>query len=333
MKDYGFKKDKDGYPLSSDCATKAPFEKYFTSPEVAQTWEDFYNNYNNGQDHLVAHWERVVTKFHNHPAVIGYDLLNEPWAANWLKDIRWLAPGKFEREKLQPIWQKVSAAIRKIDTEKIIFFEGTPMPGTYPFFGGIVNQIGFTETPSNSKYSDREILNDHHYCCLMSGSECDSGEPPLKDAPKCANLAGRKLVQWAKDAKRLNTGLFITEFGACSNSDNCGLEITGIADACDQTGTSWAYWQYKGFGDFTTTGDANEGLFLKSEDKKQEKKIKALVRTYAQKYQGKVIKSVFNGNNSHYLSFFDLDLSVKEFTRVYFNTDYFYKNNKDLKIS
>jgi hypothetical protein len=42
---------------------------------------------------------------------------------------------------------------------------------------------------------------------------------------------------------------------------NCFEEITNSCDSFDEILASWAYWQFKGFGDFTTTGNANEGLY------------------------------------------------------------------------
>ena len=44
----------------------------------------------------------------------------------------------------------------------------------------------------------------------------------------------------------------ISEFGACSGSEACYEEIRNVGDACDENVTSWAYWMFKGFGDFTT---------------------------------------------------------------------------------
>lgn len=52
-----------------------------------------------------------------------------------------------------------------------------------------------------------------------------------------------------------------TEFGACFDSLECFYEITNSADAFESALASWAYWQYKGFGDFTTTGGDLEGMY------------------------------------------------------------------------
>ena len=61
-----------------------------------------------------------------------------------------------------------------------------------------------------------------------------------------------------KDAQGLNgnklpgTGLIISEFGACPDSPYCYEELSAVTDVCDEHLLSWAYWMYKGFGDFTT---------------------------------------------------------------------------------
>lgn len=65
----------------------------------------------------------------------------------------------------------------------------------------------------------------------------------------------------AQDALKLGVPLIITEFGACSNSPECYQEISSATDQFDKYLTSWAYWQYKGFGDFTTTGSETEGMY------------------------------------------------------------------------
>jgi hypothetical protein len=41
----------------------------------------------------------------------------------------------------------------------------------------------------------------------------------------------------------------------------CFTEITNACDAFDEGLASWAHWQFKGYGDFTTTGNSNEGLY------------------------------------------------------------------------
>jgi hypothetical protein len=56
----------------------------------------------------------------------------------------------------------------------------------------------------------------------------------------------------------------ISEWGACSGSEACYLEMGNVADVMDEYTASWAYWQMKGFGDFTTTGKHVQGIYTEN---------------------------------------------------------------------
>jgi len=54
----------------------------------------------------------------------------------------------------------------------------------------------------------------------------------------------------------------ITEFGACTGSDNCVQEIQSVADTCDEYLVGWAYWEFKKYYDITTSaGSTSEGFY------------------------------------------------------------------------
>jgi hypothetical protein len=144
-----------------------------------------------------------------------------------------------------------------------MFFEAPQFPDFYGMYGGIIFNVGFTSLPGGADYASLQVLNDHTYCCEVSGDMCkDGGEPPIDQADTCRDFHMRRIATRKDDALRLNTSLIITEFGACTGSASCVMEITAVADACDDHLVSWAYWQFKDFGDFTTTiGKASEGLY------------------------------------------------------------------------
>lgn len=85
--------------------------------------------------------------------------------------------------------------------------------------------------------------------------------PPLERSADCRDFHLRKVTKRVEDANRLGTPLFFSEFGACGNDQECFNEITNSCDAFDETSTSWAYWQYKGFGDFTTISTEKQGMY------------------------------------------------------------------------
>lgn len=58
-------------------------DAYFTSPAVQAAFDHFWNNTNaidrvGLQDHYAAVWKNIARRYANHPAVIGYDIFNEP---------------------------------------------------------------------------------------------------------------------------------------------------------------------------------------------------------------------------------------------------------------
>ena len=53
----------------------------------------------------------------------------------------------------------------------------------------------------------------------------------------------------------------ITEFGSCLDTKDCATEIQQVADVSDNHLISWAYWQLKGFGDFTTVSTYVQGIY------------------------------------------------------------------------
>jgi len=66
------------------------------------------------QDRLVALWTEIARRFADEPAVLGYDLLNEP-----------IAP-EFDHfnDQLWPIYERVAAAIRTVDPNHVLIVEG-----------------------------------------------------------------------------------------------------------------------------------------------------------------------------------------------------------------
>ena len=76
--------------------------------------------------------------------------------------------------------------------------------------------------------------------------------------------------------------MIISEFGACLGGETCVAEIQSLTEVCDEHLASWAYWQFKKFGDLTTTAGIGSEGFYNSDGTLQHDKVKALTRTYPQ---------------------------------------------------
>ena len=79
------------------------------------------------QDLTVNIWRKIAARYRNEPAVIGYDLLNEPIAHYF--DFANLNP------KLEPLYRKIVAGIREVDRNHLIFLGGARWDTNFKVFG------------------------------------------------------------------------------------------------------------------------------------------------------------------------------------------------------
>ena len=77
--------DIEGLPLVSDCQ-KHSFMQMYTAPEIASAFDALYSNKGGLLDKMLAFWSVVAERFSTNENVIGYDILNEPWAANLYRE-------------------------------------------------------------------------------------------------------------------------------------------------------------------------------------------------------------------------------------------------------
>src|SRR5207248_5380390 len=72
-------------------------------------------------------WQKIAARYRHQPAVIGYDLLNEPIAHYF--DTASLNP------KLEPLYRKIVAGIRGVDRNHLIFLGGAQWDTNFKVFG------------------------------------------------------------------------------------------------------------------------------------------------------------------------------------------------------
>ena len=106
------------------------------------------------------------------------------------------------------------------------------LPSWFPIWkDGQVFDVGFETPPGGQIGSNKHVLNDHTYCYYS----------PF-DSTRCYEWHEKKLKKRDKDARRLGIQLFITEFGACVEENECQAEISAVTGISDAYLTSWAYW-------------------------------------------------------------------------------------------
>ena len=99
--------------------------------EACHVYQNFYDNKFEAVDKLAQVWKVIATEMKDFDNVIGYNILNEPWAGNVYKDGSLILPGEVGRKNLAPMYEKVNTAIREVDTETLLFWE----PPTWSHWG------------------------------------------------------------------------------------------------------------------------------------------------------------------------------------------------------
>jgi hypothetical protein len=79
------------------------------------------------QNQLIIIWKRIAEHYRNNPTVLGYDLLNEP--------IPHFPELKKYNAALEPLYKRVTTAIRQVDKNHVIILGGAQWDSNFDVFG------------------------------------------------------------------------------------------------------------------------------------------------------------------------------------------------------
>jgi aryl-phospho-beta-D-glucosidase BglC (GH1 family) len=79
------------------------------------------------QEQTVRIWQKIAARYKDEPAVVGYDLLNEP--------IPHFFDTAYFNPKLEPLYRKIVAGIREVDRNHIVFLGGAQWDTNFKVFG------------------------------------------------------------------------------------------------------------------------------------------------------------------------------------------------------
>lgn len=74
-------------------------------------------------------WRVLAERFGGHPAVLGYDLVNEPMGELREGEDLATAARRIERDQLTPMYNRLADAVRSVDDDSRLFVEPTPIVG------------------------------------------------------------------------------------------------------------------------------------------------------------------------------------------------------------
>jgi len=98
------------------------------------------------QEIFVSVWKKIAEKYKDEPLILGYDLLNEPIAPYFGKDMPLL------NSSLEPTYKKAISAIREVDNNHIVLLGGAQWDGNFKVF-------------TDSKFDRKMMYTCHRYWC------------------------------------------------------------------------------------------------------------------------------------------------------------------------
>ncbi len=191
---------------------------YVTNPAIQAAFQSFWDNQEGpGGVRLQAQYATMVTalarRFADEPAVLGYDLINEPWPGTTWRPCVLDAAGcpSLDRQQLDGFYRLADQAIRSGDRNHLVFGE----PFVLFNFGKSRTNIALPGGDSASG------LSFHVY--------------PLTPAAEPAVLANA--IAWSTQS---HGALLASEWGATTDP----AQITREADAFDSALIPWIFWAY-----------------------------------------------------------------------------------------
>ncbi|GAB2826764.1 hypothetical protein GCM10022221_26070 [Actinocorallia aurea] len=211
------------------CTPQDPWVLTYLQPAVVRAYDHLWNNRGTHPElarHYAAMWRHVAERFADDPAVLGYDLMNEPFGGT-------RHFGFFEGPVLTPFYQRIVEAIREVDPDGWIFVE----PESVNANQGAPSSLGAVTDPRPGP--PRIVLAPHFYPGGVDLGGSYEGAAKL--------LVRAQFALWKRNmpaaARRLNTPMWLGEVGGM------GPDAPGAADftrdwlaMADDLGIGWAYW-------------------------------------------------------------------------------------------
>ncbi len=266
-------------PYAAGPPPSLPFPTNYWTPEVSTVFDNFWANQDGVLDGWVRSWEIAARWWRRQPHLMGYDLINEPWAGReWPTCLDPTGCPAFYTDELQPALVKATRAIRRIDGDNLVWWEPQQFAGGRPI-----------DTYFTALRGERQLgFSWHNYCPEVF---LESQGLPGADVEKCLEYSRGRHEHALDQARRMNAAPLMSEWGATDNVRAVRLD----AQAADESLMGWTHWAYKRWNDPTTADDA-QGLFRDDADLTSVKraKVRVLVRTYAQATAGTPLRMRFS---------------------------------------
>ncbi|KAJ3073536.1 hypothetical protein HDU98_001276, partial [Podochytrium sp. JEL0797] len=191
------------------------WSNYYATYSASTAFQRLYDNYDGLTDALGKYFQLLAKTFKPFNNILGYELINEPWAGDIYAVPLRLVPGFADLFTLQPFYDRLASYIRNADANALIFFESVTWDQL---------TVGFTHTPGNNP--SKSVLSFHYY------------QPPdlFQFEP---TIASRYAAM-----RKLGCGGMLTEWQQWGTDAAAVEYMTGMSRSADALLLSYQGWQY-----------------------------------------------------------------------------------------
>lgn len=281
---------------------QSPWELNYRQPAVIASINNFWDTSRGHgylQEHFIKAVVELVKEFKDHPAVLGYDLYNEPTMAT-------SEMFSFEEKYLQPFYEKLIPAIREVDNENWIFYE----PSALGVNQGLRSGLGVLKDPR--KGEPRLAYFPHLYTIDYDVYTKYIGFPIF-------------INKWAasrnREVKLQKAPMLVGEMGVDQTSSGSPEFMEEVMNMFDKTSSGWAYWAYMKKDRWSPFNDDGSNMIARN----------LVVRPYPKSVAGQPKSYGFDVNSGKFWLDFNTDPKVKAPTEIYIPKNH-YPNGWDLQI-
>lgn len=240
---------------------RTPWFLNTVDPNVEACVDGFYTRADL-QQRFVAAWRHVAARLAAQPAVVGFDILNEPeWGSYSIFD--------FETDRLTPLYRSVVAAVRAVAPGWVAFAEPSSS-----------RNAGIATNLSPLPFAD-VMYSPHSY---DSSAESGNGFDPSHRQAILDNVA-----KLDGEARALGAGLWIGEYGGMASAPGIAEYMTAQYDAAGAHAAGTMYWAY----------DKSDGYGLLAPDGSEKPALlDVLVRPYPRRVAGDPIAWTFDATSA-----------------------------------
>lgn len=216
-----------------------PWWLHGADPGVQAAYQSFWNPKDGNtelQDHYLAALTHLADRFKDDPAVIGYDVMNEPVFANGdlnatLALQAQAAKGEFHNQNLTRFMNNGIAAVRKVSKDQYVFIEPTSLLNAFPYPGDLIEK----DIVDPRDGAPRIVYAGHLY------------EPDVHEGSGYKTTS-TYVADWFRmrtaEAEEMKAALWFGEWGGTPDQERMSDYLADVTTAADQHLTGWAYWSW-----------------------------------------------------------------------------------------